>query len=98
MPRVTENVRDSLDADRVAQDHYLHWALVIGAGAYAWQVHGFFDGIAVLLLLLLVIGVSNLLIMFFSGSLRLIRLSRWSWLGAAYVLVAISGASGGSVG
>lgn len=93
----TDDAGELLNVDKAKQDHDVHWLLMIGAGGYAWQLHGVLVGITVLVLLLVAIAVSNILIMSSSGSLRLIRLSRWGWLIAAYVLVAISGASFGSV-
>lgn len=95
--KLTDHAERFVSATAIKQDRDLHRLLVLGAGAYAWQLHSFLGGIAVIVLLLLGIAVSNLLILYFSGNLRLLRVSRWGLLIAAYLLVGISGASGGSV-
>lgn len=97
MRQRTDDTQKLLNADEAKQDHDVHWLLMVGAGGYAWQLHGVLVGIMVVVLLLVAITASSILIMCISGNLRLIRVSRWGWLIAAYVLVAVSGTSFGSV-
>lgn len=86
---------DSRYADNVAADNSLHWLALLSAAGYAWKLHGLLAAIAVLVGLLIVISLSNLAILAKSGSFKLLRLNRWSWVVLAVILLAASGASGG---
>ena len=88
-----------MDEDRsrdVAADHTLHWLAMLAAAGYAWRLHGFWIGIAVMLGLLAVIAVTNMIILVKSGNLGLIRVNRWGWVFLASSALVWSSASGGT--
>lgn len=84
-------------ADGVRRDHYLHWAALVGAGAFAWQVHGLLAGITAVVSQIIVISVLNMWLLA-SGRSHLVNRNRWLWVIATYLIVALSGASGGTTG
>lgn len=95
---VTPNTDDdSSHADDVAVDHSLHWLAVVGAAAYAWKLHGLLVAAGTFVGLLIAISVTNMILLAMTGSFRLIRVNRWSWVILAFVLLAASGASVGRV-
>lgn len=82
---------------QVRRDHTLHWLAVFAVAGYAWQLHGFFVAIAMLLGLLAVIGVTNIALIATTGSIRSTRWSRWGWVSLAAFAVVASGAELASV-
>jgi len=84
-------------AENVAADHYLHWLAMLGAAAYAWQLHNLFLGVAVLIGLVVVISVTNVLLLSLFQSFAVVRANRWAWVILAYAALAWSGASIGRV-
>ncbi|MBP7135060.1 MAG: hypothetical protein KBA57_01730 [Sphingomonadaceae bacterium] len=71
----------------------MHLLLMLGAGLYAWQLHGLMIGLGTILALWVIITISNYAILLTSGSFAWIRLNRWGWVIVAYIAVALSGAS-----
>jgi hypothetical protein len=71
---------------RVAADHYVHTFFSWSAGAYAWQLNGFWVGVAVLVGLIFVIATLNKVILISNLSreaenpFQFTRLNRWFWL------------------
>lgn len=85
----------------VAGDHYLHILAVGLAALYGWQVHTFWIGIGIWLLLYLGISVSNMVLMTLisedtSTPFRWLRFNRWAWVACAFLAIGISGASLGT--
>lgn len=79
-------------AARVRADHYAHLFLLWGAGAYAWQIHGFWTGVAVVVALYAIISASNLAVLAHWGTLSALRVNRWLWVAVAWLVVALTGA------
>lgn len=75
----------------VAADHYAHWFILLCCAGYAWQIHGFLIGVAVLVATLAAIIVSNFALLAATGSFKVLKFNRWLWLCLAIVAVAISG-------
>ena len=95
-PHVNE---DDRYADRVRDDAYLSLAALLCAGAYAWQVHGFWIGLAVLVGLWLAISATNLFVMArmreevdAGRAFKKMRRLKWAWIALAYILIGLSGA------
>lgn len=83
-------------ASRVRRD-YGHWFALIAVALYAWQLHGFWIGLLLLVGLIAVIAVTNMILLVRFGNFRALLINRWFWVAAAFVTVAMSGASIGSV-
>ncbi|TVR07336.1 MAG: hypothetical protein EA385_13095 [Salinarimonadaceae bacterium] len=83
----------------VEYSRYLHFIAVISVALYAWQIHSFWVGIAVWILLYFGISLSNLLIIMVSikkdatEPFRWIRFNRWAWIICAFLAIGVSGAS-----
>jgi len=80
-------------SDSVRQDHYAHWFFLIGAAGYGWQLHGIWIGLAVLVVVYAGIAISNLVLMTkVSDPFKFLRINRWAWVIAAWIVLFISGA------
>jgi amino acid permease len=77
------------------------FALAVLVGGYAWQIHGFWVGVFALLSLCIIMGLSNLVVLYAASSsenpLRWIRIVSWGWPIAALLMIAITGAAIGTV-
>ena len=80
-------------ADKVRSDHYTHRIAHILISIWAGWAWGWMWGIGLFVGLFAIIALSNLAIMSTSGSLKLIRFSRWLWLLLALLSILISTAS-----
>lgn len=79
-------------ADRVREDHALHWLALLAVAGYALYLHGVLIGLAVLVGLLIVISVANMILLTTTGSLRAVRFNRWGWIMLAAAALAVWGA------
>lgn len=84
---------DSRHAGSVSLDHSLHWMAMLGTAGYAWMIHGFWAALLSLLGMLILIVGTNMLILFHSGKLGLVRANRWAWVTLMFGLLAWSGTS-----
>ena len=80
-------------ADRVSEDHYLHWAALILLSIWAGFAWGWLGGIAFFLGTIVAIVISNSLIMIANGSLKFVRTNRWAWLAAGLALIIVTTSS-----
>lgn len=91
-------MREDPKAFRHAKDdHYLHWAAMIAVTAYMWQLQGPIAAIALLIGLIIAISLTNIIILARFAGFSAVRWSRWGWVIAAFILIAISNAEIGSV-
>lgn len=84
-------------AAKVRVDHYVHLFFLWGAGAYAWQVHGFWIGLTVVLSLYAVISVTNMAVLSQWGTPSALQANRWLWVVVAWLAIALSRAEIASI-
>lgn len=85
---------DDVDAyvKRVRVDHAMHWFAILVTGGYGWQLYGFLAGVGVIIALVALISLTNAVLLVKTGSFRLIRWNRWSWVIGMYLLLMLSAA------
>lgn len=79
-----------VDAERVRVDHYLHWFAVITVGVWTGTIYGWLAGAGALIGLLVAITMTNTMILASTGSLWVVRASRWGWVIFAILVIVIS--------
>ena len=67
-------------ADRVRDNHNLHWLALLSVAMWAGSVFGWLVGVGFFIGLYCLIAATNLVIMATGGDFRAIRVSRWGWL------------------
>lgn len=78
-------------AERVRNDHYLHWLAVIAVCVWAGSIYGWLVGLSAFIALLVTITFTNTIILAKTGSLRGVRVNRWAWV--IFAVLTIMGSS-----
>ncbi len=80
-------------ADRVRDDHYLHWLALFFVAFWAGSAFGWLWGIGTFFAIYVTILISNTMILAVRPSFRLIKINRWFWIILAIFWIILSTAS-----